>query len=83
MTKLFEEGDIFTRQMVLKILGSNFILQDKKLKIQAKYAFVFFKDVQEQTYKENLWLEPRKIPQLRAEKDFVYPSVQLCAEERT
>lgn len=81
--KLFEYGDIFTRQMILKIVGSNFVLKDKKLKIQGKYAFVFLKGVQEGVYQENLWLEPNNIPVLRTKRDYSNNNVLLCARDRT
>lgn len=64
VTQLFGYGDIFTRQMVLRILGSNLYLTDKKVKIEAKKAFIFLRDVQNETFKENLWLEPKNVPML-------------------
>jgi DNA invertase Pin-like site-specific DNA recombinase len=44
--ELFDKGDIYTRQMVLRILGSNIILEDKKIKIEPKYAFIFLRDAE-------------------------------------
>ena len=61
---LFKDGDVFTRQMILKILGSNLILIDKKVVIQAKDAFIFLKGIENKTREENLWLEPQNVPNL-------------------
>lgn len=83
VTRLFDEGDVFTRQMVLKILGSNFTLKDKKLRIQAKNAFIFLKDIEKQIYKENLWIEPEETPKIRLKGDALPSPIQLCAEDRT
>lgn len=68
VSQLFQYGDIFTRQMVLRILGSNLILKDKIVKIEAKNAFVFLRDVQNETFQENLWLEPKNVPTLPAKQ---------------
>ena len=72
VSNLFENGDIYTRQLVLRILGSNLILKDKRVEIEAKKAFVFLKDAQNGISKENLWLEPNKIPELRPDMAFVF-----------
>lgn len=81
--KLFEQGDIFTRQMVLRILGLNLIMEDKKVYIEAKTAFVFLRGIQNEVFAENMWLEPRKTTRTREDKDYSSHFVQLCALERT
>lgn len=44
--------------MILKILGSNLELKDKKVRITAKKLFVFFKQVEKSQNGEIDWLEP-------------------------
>lgn len=69
ITQLFEYGDIFTRQMVLRTLGSNLILKDKKVKIQAKNAFIFLKGIENDMDRNSLWLEPEIMSNLPTKKD--------------
>ena len=54
--------------MVLKILGSDLILKDKIVKIEAKKAFIFLKGYQDATQTENLWLEPKNMPIISAKE---------------
>lgn len=58
MKRLFENGDSYTRQMILKILGSNLTLKDRKLQIEAKTAFIAIKGVQKEVENLTGWLEP-------------------------
>ena len=58
--ELFDEGDIFTKRMVLKILGSNIYLKDKMLIIKPKSQFIFLSGLQNTFNEENLWLEQEK-----------------------
>lgn len=78
VSRLFDNGDIFTRQMILKILGSNLILKDKKVYIEAKSAFIFLKDKENSFKAENLWLEPRKSQELGQSKGILYSSPMMC-----
>lgn len=60
MTEIFDSGDIFTKQMVLKIIGSNLYLKDRYIRIEAKTAFIGLKEVQTKVIAEDSWLEPVK-----------------------
>ena len=61
LTLLFETAkeDPIARRMILKILGSNLELKDKKVRITAKKLFVFFKQVEKSQNGEIDWLEPK------------------------
>ena len=65
MHNIFENGDHYTRQQVLRILGSNLILSDQKIKIEAKDAFIFFKQLQNEATGEKVWLEPENMPKIQ------------------
>ena len=64
LTKLFEDAkeDPVARRMILKILGSNLELKDKKVRITAKKVFVFFKQVEDLQNGEIDRLEPKITP---------------------
>jgi site-specific DNA recombinase len=53
----FNSGDSYTKKMVLKILGSDLILRDKKLQIEAKSAFIFLADAQKELRAKKVRLE--------------------------
>ena len=48
--------------MALRILGSNLIVKDKKVRITAKKAFIFLKTAEKVMNGEIQWLEPKKDP---------------------
>lgn len=83
VTNLFDYGDIYTRQMVLRILGSNLTLKDKKVEIEAKKAFVFLKDVQNDVWHKNLILEPKIMPKLPHDVINYRTSIHSCARDWT
>jgi len=60
LTLLFETAkeDPIARRMILKILGSNLELKDKKVRITAKKLFVFFKQFEKSQNGEIDCLEP-------------------------
>lgn len=60
MTELFEKGDVPTKQMILKILGSNIVLKNKKLEITPKSAFLFLSQAQTGYFQEIGRLEQSK-----------------------
>ncbi len=66
VTKIFEKGDPETRRMVLRILGSNLILKDRLVRIDAKNAFVFLKKAEKVMNGEIQWLEPEIVPSNQA-----------------
>lgn len=49
---LFNNGDDYTKRMVLQILGSDLKLQDKKLYLEAKSIFVFLRNRQDELFSE-------------------------------
>ncbi len=62
VTKIFQKGDPESKRLILKILGSNLVLKDKKVRIIAKKAFVFLKTAEKVMNGEIAWLEPKKDP---------------------
>ncbi|MFH1971608.1 MAG: recombinase family protein [Patescibacteria group bacterium] len=66
VSKYFSQGDNNTKNFVLKILGSNLLLNNKKIEIEPKNAFVFLKDAQNAVMPNNVWLEPKNVPYLWA-----------------
>lgn len=80
---LFQYGDIYTRQMVLRILGSNLMLKDKKVEIESKRAFIFLKDVQNDVWSKNLILEPKIMPKLPHDVTNYRTSIHSCARDWT
>ena len=62
VTKIFHEGDTETKRMVLRILGSNLLLFDRLVRIEAKNAFIYLKDAQKVITDKNEWLEPKNGP---------------------
>lgn len=83
VTTLFQYGDVYTRKMVLRILGSNLLLKDKKVEIEAKKAFVFLKDVQDDVWSKNLILEPKIMPKLPHDVVNYRTSIHSCAGDWT
>lgn len=64
VVKLFETGDVVTKQIILRILGSNITLKNKKLEITPKSAFLFLNEAQKGYFQEIDSLEQQKIPNL-------------------
>ena len=62
VTQIFKKGDPETKRMVLRILGSNLILKDQKVRIIARKAFIFLKTAEKVMNGEIAWLEPKKDP---------------------
>lgn len=60
LTVLFEaaKDDSIARRMIMKILGSNLELKDRKVRITAKKLFVFFKEIEKTHFPEIDRLEP-------------------------
>ncbi len=58
MLSLFKQDDPQLKRLVLQTLGSNLMLKNGKLLIEAKSAFIFFKNNQNKVFSENGWLEP-------------------------
>ena len=68
VTQIFKEGDLEERRMILKILGSNLILKDKKVEIEARNAFVLLKEADNSLKSSLEWLEPKKRVNYRSNK---------------
>ena len=62
VTKIFNRDDPVVKRMALRILGSNLIVKDKKVRIIAKKAFIFLKTAEKVMNGEIAWLEPKKDP---------------------
>ena len=62
VTNIFHEGDVETKRMVLRILGSNLVLFDQLVRIEAKNAFIYLKDTEKVITEKNEWLEPKNRP---------------------
>ena len=62
VTKIFKRDDPVVKRMALRILGSNLIVKDKKVRIIAKKAFIFLKTAEKVMNGEIAWLEPKKDP---------------------
>lgn len=74
MLKLFDKGDIFTRQMILRILGSNIYIKDKKLDIKAKSVFMGIKIAENAYLKGNGLVEHKK-------EAYIPPNQEFLAEK--
>lgn len=62
VNKYFSQGDYQVKNFVLKILGSNLLLNNKKVEIEPKSVFVFLRDTQNGVVANNQWLEPKNMP---------------------
>ncbi len=62
VNRIFKKSKPETKRMALRILGSNLIVKDKKVRIIAKKAFVFLKNAEKVMNGEIAWLEPKKDP---------------------
>lgn len=51
--ELFNRNDPYVKSLVLQILGSDLKLRDKKLYLEAKSAFIFLRDKQNQLFEDN------------------------------
>lgn len=75
--ELYESDDPVVKRLIVEIIGSNFILQEKKLKIKAKDAFVVLQMVKNDFYQKNLWLESEKSSPKSSKDDITYPQLSL------
>lgn len=57
----FLAGDLETKRTILDALGSNLVLRDKKLTIEARTPFRLIEDGLAMVSAESLWFEPRKV----------------------
>lgn len=71
ITKIFYKGDTETKRMVLRILGSNLILKDKIVRIDAKKAFLYLKKTENKVNQKKQWLEPENTPIDRSKRAFL------------
>lgn len=79
--ELFNSGDSYTKRMVLQILGSDLKLKDKKLYIEAKSAFIFLRNQQNELFESNglVGLKDRLLQQ--SKHDIYTPQVYSGAGE--
>ncbi len=59
VSRIFDSGDIETKRMVLRILGSDLYLKDRLVRIDAKNAFIFLKNVENTVNGKKGPLEPK------------------------
>lgn len=69
--------------MLVKIVGLNFKLEDKKLKIEAKNAFIVMQRVKKELWEKNLWIEPQNTPILASKQAYSNSSLFSGADERS
>jgi hypothetical protein len=58
----FVEGTIDEKKTIMKAIGSNLYLKDKKLTIQARTPFLLIKNTVDETKKNDGTLEPKDMP---------------------
>lgn len=63
---LFNSKDPFVKRSVLQILGSDLKLEDRKLDLKAKTAFIFLKNKQKEYFEENGLVGPQIQAQVEA-----------------
>ena len=69
--------------MVVDIVGLNFKLKGKKLKIKAKYAFIAIYRIKKELWKKNLWIEPEIRQSQQSKQDYYDRPIFSGAEERS
>lgn len=57
---LYNSDDPVVKRMIVEIIGLNFILKGKKLKIEAKNAFIVMHQIKKELWDKNLWIEPQE-----------------------
>lgn len=75
--KRFEDGYLETKRGILKAVGSNFYLKDKKLFIEAKRPFLIIEEGLKVLAPENLGLEPPGNGSLRPRFDLSLSQIRL------
>lgn len=60
--ELYNSDDPMVKRMVVDVIGLNFNLKDRKLKIEAKNAFIALHQIKRDLWEKNLWIEPVNIP---------------------
>lgn len=59
---IFQEGDLHTKKQILEAIGSNLLLKDKTLNIQAQKPFLLIEHVVQGVKAESRRFEPLKMP---------------------
>jgi hypothetical protein len=76
----FEHGSLEDKKMILEVIGSNLILKDKKLFIEAKKPFLIIKKGLEGMVQKNLLFEPQNIGSVKGNIASPQPQYSyLCA----
>jgi hypothetical protein len=83
MSKLYEKDDVYVKQMVLKILGSNIFIYNKNIDISTKSIFIGIKHDEKEYFVKNLSVEQQKTPNLWLNEVNHDPQLALCAGERS
>ena len=71
VTKIFNKGDTEAKRMVLRILGSNLILKDRIVRIDAKKAFIYLKKTEKSVNHKKHRLEPKNMSINRTKRAFL------------
>lgn len=83
LKELYQSKDPVVQKLLVQIVGLNFELKDKKLKIKAKNAFIVMQRVKKELWEKNLWIEPENMPILATKRDDLNYSVFSGADERS
>lgn len=71
---LYNSDDPLIKRAVVSIIGLNFSLKDKKLKIEAKNAFIALHRIKKDLWDKNLWIEPKIRPSEQSKQGYYdYP----------
>ncbi len=81
--RLYETPDPVIKRMVIDIIGLNFKLKDKKLKIKAKNAFIAIHRVKKELWEKNLWIEPEIRQSQQPKFDYFDRPIFSGADERS
>ena len=68
VTKIFHKEDTEAKRMVLRILGSNLILKDRIVRIDAKNAVIYLKKIEKSMNEKKQRLEPKNMPTDRTKR---------------
>ena len=79
MGKLYEKDDVYVKQMVLQILGSNIFIYNKNVDIKTKSIFIGIKHDEREYFVKNLSVEQQKTPNLWLNKVNADPQLAVCA----
>lgn len=80
---LYETPDPVIKRMVVDIVGLNFKLKGKKLKIKAKDAFIAIYRIKKELWEKNAWIEPKIRQSQQSKYDYYDRPIFSGARERS